>query len=67
MSMCVEARVSIEYCPQMFSTLFFETGSFFGTWSLLMRLKSSSRDPPVSAYLQMRFEVCAMTTGSLCG
>lgn len=47
--------------------LFFETGSFFGTWSLLMRFKSSPRDLPISAYLMMIFEVCATTIGSLCG
>lgn len=51
---------------QVFSSdtlyLIFWNRVLYGTWSLLMRLKSSPRD----VSLMLRLEMCVTTTGSLC-
>lgn len=66
MSKYVEAGINIKGFPQTFSTVLFETGSFFVTWGSLRRLKASPRDLTVPPFMELRLEVWATTTGSLC-
>lgn len=57
MSKYVEAGINIKGFPQMFSTVLFETGSFFVTWGSLRRLKASPRDLTVPPFMELRLEV----------